>query len=185
MSIFKIEPMVKEEIPAEKPTKASSLPESTPAQTDETPPALTEGEGSEKFGLEDNKPPMVLKVTGALGAVFTDALNKMLAVESMVMIPMSEDALAEMQDEATVPVIMHAQIMDPEVLQTTDVVEATNDVAQHPEESFVFSAESMKVTAAMSSMLHMRSFKNAHVNFSTAGAATYTLSKIKEHFSQR
>lgn len=175
MSLFKIERAVEEK----KEEIKEDATEVKVAGSEEPTEAVTPTEG-EPFGLEGKKQPeVVLKVTGALGGVFTTALNKMLAVESMVMIPMSQDALEETVDDSIVPVVIHAQMLDPEVMRQGDVVDLISDVSQNENESYVLGVERITDTPVLPSLNRMSAFKNVDVKYTLNGAVGSVVARCK------
>lgn len=173
MSLFKIERAVeqKEEI------KEDAVADKEASAVEAT---STEQHQGEPFSLEENKQAdVVLKVSGALGAVFTTALNKMLAVESMVMIPMSQDALSETMDETIIPVVIHAQMLDPEVMKQGDVVDLISDVSQHEDESYVLGLERISDSPVILSLNRMMVFKNVDMKYTMNGAVSSVVARCK------
>lgn len=135
------------------------------------------------FGLEEKKTEqVVLKVDGALGQVFTNALNKMMAVESMVMIPMSEDQIEEggEGDKIIVPTIIHAEILDPSLLQVRDIVSISDEAQVNQADQYVVATEGTHLNRASGKLHLLGAHGNVDVRYTMSGAIDLVLAKCRE-----
>ena len=174
MGIFKIE-RVQE-------VKESTAPVEQAKVENESTESNSRTEG-EVFGLEEKKTEqVVLKVDGALGQVFTNALNKMMAVESMVMIPMSEDQIEEGGDTSkiVVPTIIHAEILDPSLLQVRDIVSISDEAQGHQGEQYVVATEGTHLNRASGKLHLLNAHGNVDVRYTMSGAIDLVLAKCRE-----
>lgn len=101
----------------------------------------------------------VLKVDGPLSRIFTDSLNKILAVENMSMVSMTMATYADMlkeQEEAgeAPPEVIHVQAYDANELTNGDVVDISNQITGGPEEDHIVVTESARGISSSSDMLH-------------------------------
>lgn len=98
--------------------------------TGEDPTSDKDQPTDKRFGLEQPGKELVLKVDGPLGRMFTDALNQVLAMESIVVMPMTEDDLRLRLEEQPDQAIVHVKAFNlPDV--TGDDVEDTNNEVIH------------------------------------------------------
>lgn len=85
-------------------------------------PAAAAPDGEAAFGFSDAKS-VVIKVDGPLGRVFTEALNKILAVEGMTMVPVADAEVVEDEGE-----VIHVHVVDTDRLEEEDVQHISDDI---------------------------------------------------------
>lgn len=140
----------------------------------ETPKGEETDGNKEVFTLGENntEKAAVVKVDGPLGRVFTQALNKMLAVEGMAAIPLTNEAFELMRKNKEVEVI-NVKAIDTAFVNTEDAVEITDDIVKHPNENFVLAMESRssKVTNCAGLLSGLDKLKNTQVQYRVESAA--------------
>lgn len=120
---------------------------------------LVQGEGSFTLGGNSTEKKTVLKVDGPLSRVFTDSLNKILAVENMSMVAMSLTAYESMlKDQAEageeVPEVIHVQAYDANDLTNGNVVDISDAIVKTPDEEHVVVTESARGISGSTDALH-------------------------------
>lgn len=128
-------------------------------------------ESGETFNLGGEKEQaIVVKVDGPLSRLFTDSLNKVLAFESMVLIPLTEEQLEAMKEndpEYNDTTTIHVQAYDASDITTSDVVEISDAITKTDADDRVLVMESvrgirgaadsaMRICAATKTRVHMQ-----------------------------
>ena len=122
---------------------------------EEVPGGTTEATGKAEVGAsdaptytlgDDKAPKAVIKVDGPLSKVFTEALNKILAFENMVMVPLLVEEYEEMKkdvsfNEAT---SIHVQAYDANELHSADVIDIADGVTKTNLETNILAMEAAK-----------------------------------------
>ncbi len=124
-----------------KPSEQEELAEAKQV-TGEVP--VTSGATGEKEGQSDAPPEeafslgkektgeLLVKVDGPLSQVFTSALNKVLAYENMMIVPLIAEELEQLNDENSYNDVtsIHVQAYDANDLSVADVVDISNSVTK-------------------------------------------------------
>lgn len=122
-----------------------------------------------KLGTEKEQS-IIVKVDGPLSRLFTDSLNKVLAFESMVLIPLTEEQLEAMKkddQEYNETTTIHVQAYDASDITTSDVVEISDSITKTDADDHVLVMESargirgaadsaIRVCAATKTRVHMQ-----------------------------
>lgn len=137
--------------------------------------AVATGNTSEPgFTLDaGEKDKVIVKVDGPLSQVFTEALNKVLAFENMVLLPILAAEYEAMQDDPTFNDLtsIHVQAYDAHDLTTGDVVDITNEITKTTEDSHIIAMESargMSNASACAENMYRSLKANSYYRFSTA-----------------
>jgi len=107
---------------------------------------------------------LVVTIDGPLGRVFTEALNKILAVESMMAMPMTPAALTLLKQEQPKTQVVKVNVFDEDMLKAGDVVDISNDITLHQEDQFVVAIESRRETRTVNSRTQLLSGLANHSN---------------------
>lgn len=109
---------------------------------------------------EEVKKDVVVKVNGPLSHVFTDALNKILATESMVAVPMTQEQIDALLEEKAYNEVVQVNVsaFDASDIKNDDVVELSRDISIHPDQEYVLAMETsvkmkMNTTAGMAAKI--------------------------------
>ena len=102
-------------------------------------------QAAEQFSLGEMKTeqaPVAVKVEGPLGKVFTETLNKMLALEGIAAIPIGEEELEKIR--AQQGKVVNVEVLSGEDLAMQDVVEVMNKSTEHQGEPYVIALEAIR-----------------------------------------
>lgn len=117
------------------------------ANTQTAPGEVVEGKAPE-FTLDaTEKKNVVVKVDGPLSQVFTEALNRVLAFENMVLLPILAEELEVMKEEDESfndLTSIHVQAYDANDLTTMDVVDITNEITKTVQDDHILVMESAR-----------------------------------------
>ena len=157
MEIFKLVRTVA----GDQPTKVNDLGESDQSEKDEIKQAKQimgehpdqamqhqGGEGGVKEAafmsgdVNQDEAALVVTIDGPLGRVFTEALNKMLATESIMAMPMDLQALQVLKKDQPKLRVVNVNVLDETTVKPSDVVNISNDITLHAEDQFVVAVES-------------------------------------------
>lgn len=175
LAIFKISHTVESLVAPDKPSEPVSP--DTVAQGDNAEAATPETkiEENKPFSLtaveEKEDPKYLIKVNGAAGHMFTEALNRVLALEEMTttLLPAYIETM-EGEAERLYPKhkVIHVSTVDGSDIDIGDVLEIQKDVVDHQEDDYVIAVES----ADFSKSRNMRRYSilqgltgNKHVAF--------------------
>lgn len=157
MQIFKLEPVA-----VTSSGKTEGKPESqvSPSDTEELKQAQqVAGEAPEKAEvdgqpvvkqadqftlgeLKTEQAPMAVRVEGPLGKVFTETLNKMLALEGIAALPIGEAELEKIREQQGK--VVNVEVLPGEELGMSDVVSVMNKSTGHPGEPYVIALEAIR-----------------------------------------
>ena len=130
------------------------------------------------------KDKVIVKIDGPLSQVFTEALNKVLAFENMVLLPVLAEEYDAMKDDPSFndTTSIHVQAYDAHDLTTGDVVDITNEITKTTEDSHIIAMESARgmSTATGSAEAVYRSLKVASY-YRFTSAANKIVSIAKNH----
>jgi len=156
MQIFKLEPVA---VTSSGKTEGKPALEVSPSDTEELKqaqqvvgeaPEAVEGEGepvvkqAEQFSLGEMKTehtPVAVRVEGPLGKVFTETLNRMLALEGIAALPIGEEELDKIREQQGK--VVNVEILSGEGLSMPDVVSVMNKTTGHPGEPYVIALEAI------------------------------------------
>lgn len=125
---------------------AGSVPVGSEGQAEGQGTTVSEEDGK-TFSLKPGEKEVVVKVDGPLGRVFTEALNKMLATENLVVMPLTEDDLRLRQEEDSSfndEILINVIAYDANELQSSDVVDVTNEIVKRPDTQYVIAMETIQ-----------------------------------------
>lgn len=149
---------------------------------EQTTQAVTENPGFSLDAREKDK--VVVKVDGPLSQVFTEALNKVLAFENMVLLPILADEYEAMKKEADFNDMtsIHVQAYDAHDLTTGDVVDITNEITKTTEDAHIIAMESARgVSDASACAENMYRSLKATSYYRFSSAANQILSIARQH----
>jgi hypothetical protein len=135
---------------------------------------------------EDEKPKkedVLIKIDGPVSQIFTDALNRVLAVENyMAMMPLllkaKEDKKADEVVEDATP-ILQVYAWDSNSLNLSDVVDITNEVTRHTDRTYVIAVEAAGLaTKAMGYLDQLSSLKNVTICYSQSRAVEVVRARV-------
>lgn len=128
-------------------------------------------------------PDVKIKIDGPIGQVFTDALNKMLAVESyMTLSPMGTaaagaDILQDLKDEE----ILQVYCYKADELNVSDMVAISNEVTKHTQRDFVLSFETAgNFPSILEAAENLARLPNVSLFLSRKAAANHIQSKVRK-----
>lgn len=123
---------------------------------------------------EAEKAEVMVRVDGPISRVFTDALNKILAVEGM------ETMLSDEENEDDDDDFIQVYCWKESQLNTEDVVKITNDISKHTERSYVIAVESTgRPTSAMGHIEALGRLGNVKVCYSLEKAVAFVKGQLK------
>lgn len=144
MPVFKLTPAQKAPLPDQDPKAPTAL--DTQSDLDELKQAqkvagetpITSSEGT-KEGETENKtgvfttgheesPPKTIKVDGPLGRIFTDTLDKMLAIESFTLTPLTDEAYVKLQAEHPDLMTVRVHAFRDDLVRDQAAFETTQDI---------------------------------------------------------
>ena len=145
-------------------TNASNVPENIPAAQE-----VAQATGKE----------VTVKIDGPVGRVFTDALNKVLASESLMMT--ATDAVVdtgEKEEDKEEEVDLQVYAWKSDQINTEDVVELTNEISKHEERTFIVAVEGTEVSSPMGILYGLNKVKNVEVVFSQEEAIHRVMKRV-------
>ncbi len=126
---------------------------------------------------------LVVTIDGPLGRVFTEALNKMLAVESMMMMPLTKEALVAIKKESPKTQVVKVNAFDEDMLKVADVVEVSNEITKSQEDQFVVAVESRRAVRTVNSktqlLTNLGDHQNVQVSYRMDVAVKQVLRMVK------
>lgn len=142
------------------------------------------GSFSKLFEIEENPRPTIIKVDGPLGQIFTEALNKILAVESMAAIPMTEDDPRFQELSSKDPNILTVEAYDASELSSSDVHQLSEMVSKDETKDVLIAMEAIRTNklSISSGLLSgvLQNKKNCQISHRISSAAAKAFDWIKE-----
>lgn len=125
---------------------------------------------------------VMVKIDGPLSQVFTESLNKVLAYENMIMLPLLAEEYEKLKDapEYNETITINVQAYDANEMSTGDVVDISNEITKTTQEDHILVMEAAygvgKATQIAESMC--RALKTAtYVRLNTAAVRVADLAK--------
>lgn len=159
-----------------------------PDATNSTTPGLTtsteKGSFSKLFEVEESQRPTIIKVDGPLSRIFTEALNKILAIESMVAIPMTEDDPRYQALSIKDPNVLTVEAYDASELSSEDIVQLSETVSKDETKDVLIAMEAIATNrlSVSSGLLSgvLQNKKNCQITHRISTAANKAVEWIKE-----
>ena len=127
-------------------------------------------------------PKMMVKVDGPVGRLFTDALNKMLATEGYItMLPNIEaDQFDQESQEEELPKnLVQVYCWRTDAINTSDLVELTNNITRHTDRQFVIAMESTgRVSNGIGVLEDLQKMPNVKLCYSMESAVRHVQGKL-------
>lgn len=156
----------------EKPTEPST-------DTSAEPATQAEVEPKQENKAAENNPDLMVKVEGPVGRVFTEALNKVLATESVELTLVHH---AEQEEKPPLPEAIPTEVhtFDGENVEMSDVVKMSETVMKSEGTEYVIAIENAKNSSRALVMLsELEQFKNVKVCLSMESAAYHIARRLK------
>ena len=152
---------------------------STPAGENQNPEVSTTKDVHDDI---KNDPKMLMKVDGPVGRLFTDALNKMLATEGYltVMPNIEADQFDQETPEQDLPKnLVQVYCWRTDAVNTSDLVELTNNITRHTDRQFVIAMESTgKMSNGMGVLEDLQKMPNVKLCYSMESAVQHFKGKL-------
>ena len=182
MNVFKIQqaPAVKKEA-EEKPLTQVSPETEGASPSEEIVVNNNVQEGAPAGAAAPGKEIMV-QVDGPVSRIFTDALNRLLAVEGYITVPPIIGKMVEGGEPAveTAPGLVQVYCWRTDAVNTNDLVQLTNEITRHTDREYVVAVEQASTISENMGILEgLAKNPNVKLCYSQESAARYIQGKLK------
>lgn len=145
-------------------------------------PAPVPGDTGQELVMTKGEKEIKVKVDGPVGRVFTDALNKALALESyMTMIPDNLYDEDEKDEDGEEDVDLQVYAWDADTLNMSDAVEITNEIVKKTDRQFIIAMEAhdARLSSVVGLLDRYRKMPNVRICYTRSGAVDAVLTHLK------